>query len=150
MRSRIRPPLPARSAHSSQISGFTLVEVVIALGLLAYGVLGVTAGQIFASKFSNASRSNTSAMYLAEQQMEIFRIMPAADVKDLLTDPGYPDDPNNPLRPDSTTSTTFDRRWLIQTDTPEADVLTITIEVDWLDAVGNVRTTSIQSLKADT
>ena len=142
-------PNPSSSGIRSVHSGFTLLEVVLALGLLAYGVLGVTAGQIFATKHSKASQSNTAAMYLAEQQMEIFRIMSADDVKDLLTDVNYPDDPDNPLQPDSSSSTTFDRRWLIQTDTPEAGMITITIEVDWQDSVGNVRTASVQSLKAD-
>ena len=144
------PPVPVVFAVPRARSGSSLLEVTVALGLLAYGVLGVTAGQIFAIKFSDASRSDTSSMYLAEQQMEIFRVMSAADVKDLLTDPGYPNDPDNPLQPDSTSSTTFSRRWLIQTDTPEAGVITITVEVDWIDSVGNVRTASLQSLKADT
>jgi len=147
MRSQPNPPGPGTPKLRS---GFSLLEVVLALGLLAYGVLGVTAGQIFATKHSKASRSNTAAMYLAEQQMEIFRIMSAADVKDLLTDGGYPNDPTNPIQPDSTSSTTFSRRWLIQANTPETGIITITIEVDWLDAIGNVRTASVQSLKADT
>ncbi len=148
MRTRLASPKAATSSSRSGL-GFTLIEVVLALGLLAYGVLGVTAGQIFATKFSNVSRNNTSAMYLAEQQMEIFRVMSATDVKDLLADTGYPNDPDNPIQTDSTSSTTYSRRWIIQTDTPEDDVMTITIEVDWLDSIGNVHTASVQSLKAD-
>ena len=138
-----------QSTNSSLRAGFSLLELVVALGILAYGILGVTAGQIFATKFSDASRSNTSAMYLAEQQMEIFRVMSAADVLDMLTESGYPNDPENPIQPDATSATTFSRRWLIQTDTPETGVITITVEVDWVDAIENVRTARLQSLKAD-
>jgi hypothetical protein len=43
----------------------------------------------------------------------------------------------------------FARAWQIETNTPEAGVMRITIAVNWQDGLGQVRTTQIQALKVD-
>ncbi len=53
------------------------------------------------------------------------------------------DDPEYVSDPD------FDRRWLITEDSPEAGVIAITVEVDWINPLGNRITTRLGSLKAD-
>lgn len=132
-------------------AGFSLLEVMIALGILTVGVLAATSGQILAMRTSSTSRTQALAMHLAEQQMEAFRGMSAADVKDLVDVPGYPNDPANPIDPDPADAQPmqFARRWLVQPDTPEPDVITVTVEVDWTDVRGATRTVRVQSLKAD-
>jgi Tfp pilus assembly protein PilV len=124
---------------------------MIALGILIVGVMAATSGQILAMRTSSTSRAQALAMHLGEQQMEVFRGMSAADVKDLVGAPGYPDDPTNPIDPDPADDHTmeFTRRWLVQPDTPEPDVITVTVEVDWTDALGATRTVRLQGLKAD-
>lgn len=131
--------------------GFSLLEVMVALGILAIGVLGVTAGQVAAMKLSNTSRSHTLALFVAEQQMEIFRGTTAADVKALITGPGFLDDSNNPIQmdPGSGTPIDFTRRWLLETGQPEAGMIRMTVEVDFVNGLGVTRTARIQSLKAD-
>lgn len=128
-------------------AGFSLIEVMVALGILGFGLLGVTAGHLLAMRVSTSSRGATLAMDLAETQLETFQAMTATDVLALQ---GTPNDPANPIDPDPSddTSMAFDRRWIIVPDTPEANVISITIEVDWIDAVGTPRTTRIGSLKA--
>jgi prepilin-type N-terminal cleavage/methylation domain-containing protein len=140
--------MPRRRAQRERASGFTLIEVMVALAILAVGVVGVTMGQIMAVKHSATSRRQVIAMHLAAEQMEIFRTMSGADVKALAA---TPNDPNNPIDPDSgdDTEMAFMRRWVIQPDTPEVGVIALTIEVDWINGLGNVRTTRVQSLKAD-
>jgi hypothetical protein len=90
-------------------------------------------------------------MHLAEQQMEVFRGMSAADVKDLVLDAGYPNDPTNPIDPDPADShpMQFVRRWFVDPDVPEPNMITVTVEVAWLDALRNPRVARVQSLKAD-
>ena len=56
-----------------------------------------------------------------------------------IDDPGADDD-----------TTTFDRRWRIQDDTPEADVITVTVEVIYADRLGINRTFSLRTLKSST
>jgi prepilin-type N-terminal cleavage/methylation domain-containing protein len=131
--------------------GFSLIELMVALGILAFGILATTASQIGSMKVSKESRNRAVAMNLAEEQMEIFEVMPPADILALVTGPGFLPDGNNPIDPDPGDGATmrFARSWEILTDTPEAGVMTITIAVAWLDGLGQTRTTQIQALKVD-
>ena len=132
-------------------SGFTLIEVLIAMMILAFGMLAMTVGQLAALKTVRQSRSNTTAMYLAQQQMEAFHMMPDGDVVALITAPGYPNDPANPIDPNpgDDNAVQFNRRWFITDDSPEPGLISLRVEVDWVDPLGFTRTTVLQSLKAD-
>jgi len=136
--------------RSRRRRGFSIVEVMLALAVLAVGILATTAGQMKALRQSADSRYNMLALSLAEQQMEIFRLMDSADVLALTADGNYPNDPSNPIdavaADDSTVE--FNRRWIIENDTPEAGVIRITVEVDWQNSLGSTRTARIQGLKA--
>ena len=131
--------------------GFSLLEVMIALSILGFGMLAASVGQISALKTNRQSRSQTLSMYLAEQQMEAFQSMSGADVVAAIADPSYPNDPTNPIDPDPGDDdvTTFNRRWFITADSPEDGVITIRVEVDWVDPLGFTRTTELRGMKAD-
>jgi Tfp pilus assembly protein PilV len=120
---------------------------MVALGILAVGVLGATSGQILAMKLSSTSRHAVIAMQLAEEQMETLQSMPAADVKAL----GTANDANNPLDPDANDGVemAFTRRWTVTPDDIETGVITLAVEVDWTNGLGQGRTTRLESLKAD-
>ena len=130
----------ARSAE-----GFTMLEVVVALGLLAIGLLGIAVTQLTALHVSGRSRHLTDAMYLAHEKMEEFHSIPLTGLPAAGTWP----DPGNPIQTavPSGDTTTFARRWTIVPDTPSAGVTTITVEVDWVDAQGISRTTSVESMR---
>lgn len=127
--------------------GFSLIEVMVALGILAVGVLGATSGQLMAMKLSTTSRLGALAMHLAEEQLETLQAMSGADVKAL----GSAVDPDNPIDPDPNdgAAMAFNRRWTITPDSPEPGLITMTVRVDWLNALGQARTTTLQSIKAD-
>lgn len=59
--------------------GFTLIEVVIAIGIFAIGFLAVGLMQISAMNTTNSARQNTEAMSLAENQAERLRSLPFYD-----------------------------------------------------------------------
>jgi type IV pilus assembly protein PilV len=59
------PPRPAR--------GFTLIEVLISLAILAVGLLGMTALQTEALKYNNAAFTDSQAQFLLNDMMERIR-----------------------------------------------------------------------------
>lgn len=131
-----------------QESGFSLLEALVALAILALGVMAMTAGQISALKSVRTSRSGTEAMRLAQQQIETFQMMSGADVRALA---GTPNDPDNPFDPDPNDDNTvvFNRSWTIQDDTPGPDLINIEVHVQWFDALGISRTTTLETVKVD-
>ena len=128
-----------------------MIEVMIAIGILGFGLLAAGVGQLAALRESRESRSQMEAMYLAEQQLEIFQSMSAADVIAAKTDPNYPDDPDNPIDPDpnDVDESTYNRSWTITEDDPEAGSISILIEVDYLNRFGIRRIVALESLKAE-
>ncbi len=143
-----RTPQPRRVLRRD---GFTLLETMIALGLLAFGILAVAAAQLASLDLSRRSRSLTQAMYLADQQLELFHSMSAASVLALLGDPDFPNDPNNPIDPNAgdDDTTTYLRSWNIQPDTPEVGVISLRVQVRWTDELGVNRDYFLDGMKAD-
>lgn len=62
-----------------QRGGFTMIEVVIAMAVLAVGLLGVAAMQIYALRDSGSARHKTRAAGIARTQLESFANMPFSD-----------------------------------------------------------------------
>jgi type IV pilus assembly protein PilV len=151
--SSARPSRRHRAQRSGdrRSRGFSMIEVMIAFAILGLGLVGATTGQITAMKLAGDSRINSIAMYMAEEQLEIFRTMPSADVLALTAEPGYPADPSNPIDPypDDGVAMAFQRRWTIQADTPEAGAILVTVEVDWTNSMGRTRTARVQALRAN-
>ena len=142
----MRSPHPTRRRET----GFSMLEVMIALTILSVGILGIGAVQLTATKLSGDSRVRTQAASLAQQQIELFRAMPIGTLTALIAAPGYPNDPANPIdpTPGDGQDVTFNRRWTIQQNAPEAGITTVTVEVDYVDNLGATRTVRIQTMKA--
>ena len=140
-----------RGDHSRRASGFSLLEVMIALSILAVGILGATAAQITSTKFTRDARVRTEAAYLAEQQMEAFHAMDGAAIEVVRTDPGYPNDSANPIDPDPNDNSerSFNRSWAITPDTPENGVYAITVTVSWVNQQGKTLNMTLSSVKTD-
>jgi type IV pilus modification protein PilV len=130
--------------RSKKESGFTLLEVMIALAILAVGLLAIATAQLYAMHRTGRSRHQTQALHLAQQQMEVFHSTPVASL------PASGNDPTNPIDPDVNDGdvTTFTRSWVVQPNTPLAGITTITVTVSWVDRDGSVLNTAIQSMKA--
>ena len=130
--------LDARAGRSSRVQGVSLIEVMIALAILGYGMLGVAAAQISAFKATDQSRERMLAHALAQQQLEQFQEMSSTSLEVIRTDGGYPNDPLNPIDPDPNDAMqmAFNRSWTITPDTPEDDVYTIMVNVGWTNSKG--------------
>jgi prepilin-type N-terminal cleavage/methylation domain-containing protein len=78
----------------SNEKGFSLIEVLVALMILAVGLLAIAQLQVVAINTLTFSRHMTTATYLAERQLEFLRTVPL-DTDDPSTPPV--DDNDNPI-----------------------------------------------------
>ena len=136
--------------HRRRASGFTLLEAMIAMSILTIGTLGVAGALVTSMKMTRESRSRAHAIYLAEEQMEIFHLMTSDEIDAALADPSYPDDPAGAIDPDPDDEdpTTFNRSWEILPNDPELGVYQLTVIVSFTDKLGQLRSERLRSLKA--
>lgn len=135
----------ALSERTHSQTGFTLLEVVVAMGILAVGLLAIGAAQLAALHLTAKSRHLTTAMHLAQQTVEQFQAFPISAL------PSSGNDPNNPIDPDPSDGdeVTFERRWTITPNSPVLNLTALAVEVDWVEPkTGVIRTTRLESLKA--
>ena len=113
-------------------AGFTLVEVMIAMIIMAFGMLTIAMAQLTAMRISTQSRHVSQAMYLAEQQMEAFLLSPPP-VGGTFQDPG------NPIQVSATDDdlSTYNRSWVVTQNVPRPGLTTVTINVLWNNAQSN-------------
>ena len=134
-----------RPASATPESGFTLIEVMIALAIMSIGVLSLGVAQLTAMRMSSTSSRLSQAMYLAEEQMEIFRSMPwGATFTALVVDQP---DPGNPIVPVAGDASAYNRSWTIQPNQPPHNMSEITITVTWVNATGSRQNAVLKGIK---
>jgi type IV pilus assembly protein PilV len=140
-----------RTTRRARESGFTMLEVVIAMAILASGLLAIAAAQLAALHMSSKSRSLMDAIHLAQAQMEVFHATPQASLPATGNDAANPiDRDGNALDPAATDQTQFNRSWTVEPNVPITGLTRVTVNVTWFDSkVGLVRTTSLQSMKGN-
>jgi Tfp pilus assembly protein PilV len=123
-------------------AGFSLVETLVAAGLLALGLMPLAYMQSSGFRSGATSYAVASGSTLALQLAEVVRNVPYADQR-LNATTGYvnPDETltnANPLAPDGSTWTAcapnkcgYTRLWRITADSPIAHAKTIDIQVTW-------------------
>jgi prepilin-type N-terminal cleavage/methylation domain-containing protein len=70
---------PIRRLRARAERGFTLIEVVVAMGILATGLLAVSAAQLYAMRGGRSGRHTTDAAEVAQAQVEAFERMDWSD-----------------------------------------------------------------------
>lgn len=134
-------------------SGVSLMEVTIALTILAFGLLAGASAQLSAMRFSSESRQRMEAQYLAQQQIEMLQAMTPTAIGAFpngvaVNDPGNPIDADplpGPVRQQYT------RTWTVTRDNPVNGVFRILVQVSWASAnTGTVRSVNLESLKSET
>jgi prepilin-type N-terminal cleavage/methylation domain-containing protein len=155
-----------RSVHSDSITlfdryftknasqgGFGLLELMIAMTILAIGILGIMKLQMQASFGNSASRNNSAAVNLARSKLESLKRVGSYSVQegvvlelqdqngstalDNWTNPDFPADPTDPINlineaeDSSSFGRIFTRMWNVADSTPMTNFKTIRVRVTW-------------------
>lgn len=108
--------------------GFTLVEILIAITIFCFAVLGLAIGTVSVIRTNQTSHLRASAVNLAQARLEELRAMTAAAFSALSCPSSTPCSDNAVA-----SGVTFTRRWSITTNSPVAGVNRIDVTVNWSD-----------------
>jgi prepilin-type N-terminal cleavage/methylation domain-containing protein len=127
---------PLIRSVSRDESGYTLVEVMIAMAILGIGLLSIAVAQLAAIRMASRSKNMQQAMFLAREAM---------DDLDARTQPGDPflstaattPDAKNPIQVsgDAEDGTRFNRQITVTPGDPQAGMARVVVQVTWLNAV---------------
>ncbi|HVO94747.1 MAG TPA: prepilin-type N-terminal cleavage/methylation domain-containing protein [Terriglobales bacterium] len=110
--------------------GFTLVEILVAVTIFTFGVLGLAAGTMSVIRTNQNSHLNASAINLAQAKFEELRAMTSAAFSTLscpaFTSTGCSDS-------QTASGMTYTRSWQITANSPVSGVTKIDVKVDWRD-----------------
>jgi type IV pilus assembly protein PilV len=124
-------------------SGFTLIEVMIALAILGVGLLSIAVAQITAIKVQARSKNLQQAMFLAREQLDDLDALPPGAA--VLQTAAVIDDPLNPIQVgnDPMDGTRFTRQLQVAPNTPSTNLAQVTVVVVWTNAVASGGTNQV-------
>lgn len=131
----------------SNARGFTLIEALIALLVLSFGLLAIAGFQATLSRSSDLAKQRTEALRLAQQKMESLRAY--AQVASNSATPhivNFTDDVVSSTAPEvTTTNAAFSRTWTA-TSNPSGTEKWINVTVAWTDRTGQAQNVTLQSV----
>ena len=131
--------------RSSGHAGFTLIEVMIALGILAFGLLTLAAMQLEALRQGTGGWNQTQAAALARDQLEQIRRLPWDQVAPTagfqpvpwLNDPALPPGQVASVLASATggvqTRQVYTVSWRVQAVPGDANLRTVDVQVTWAE-----------------
>ena len=138
----------ARGVVPKNRGGFGLLELLIALTILAIGMLGIMKLQMQSGFGNVSSRHNSAAVNLARSKMEELKRIGAYSIQggviaaladtdttnDLAnwSDPDFTEGPMNESEDSSTQGKIFTRSWNVVPDHPITGFKTIRVRVSWV------------------
>ena len=120
-------------------SGFTLIEMMFAMAILACGLLAMLAVQMQALKQGRYGRHTSEAMQIARDQMELLMRLPWDDAGAQPTNWTAPAAIDVTVQNEggSVAQQTFNVSWRIQAAAFEANARTVDIDVVWVENDAN-------------
>jgi type IV pilus assembly protein PilV len=122
----LRIPIRKRSASGDE-AGFTLIEVMIAFVIMGLGLLTIGLAQLTAMRMTTRSRHMQEAMYLAQEQLELFQVSTTPLPAGTFQDPGNPIE----VDPNDRDLANFNRSWTVTPNTPQAGLASVSVTVLW-------------------
>lgn len=120
------------SSHNEK--GFTLIEVLMAISIMAIGLLGLAVLQVAATNGNALAKKNSLAVSLAEDKIEKYKYTLYADIPT-----GVETETN------LSAGAIYTRTTTVVDNTPIPDTKTVTVEVSWQNGSKKVSFTSIIS-----
>lgn len=118
------------SIRNGNAAGFTLIEILVAMTIFSFAVLGLAVGTVTLTRTNQNSHWHASAVNLVQARIEELRAMTSAALSSLAcpsyTSPGCWDSP-------VASGATFTRWWQITADTPVTGVSQLNVKIDWTD-----------------
>ena len=121
-------------------TGFTLLEVLIAIAIVAIGLLAVAGMQLTAIQGNRAGGNLSVATHLAEQELERLKAS-SFDAPDLT--PGNHADMNNPIDSNGNAGGIFTREWQVEDHTVFSKRVIVTVSWNELLRTRRVRLVTI-------
>jgi type IV pilus modification protein PilV len=109
-----------RKAEAPNRGGFTLIEVLVAMGIFTVAVLGVAISATSVIKANQSSYSATIAINLAQDKLEELKALPASLAS------------GGPVT-DTINGETFSRSWSVTANSPISGMQRIDVTVTWTD-----------------
>jgi prepilin-type N-terminal cleavage/methylation domain-containing protein len=128
-----------RAAAAHRESGFTLIEVMIAMTILSVGLMSIAVAQLTAIKVSSRSKHMQDAMFLARERMDtLIAIDPT--INTFFATAQTIDDPA-PIQVgnDDGDATRYTRRTQIFPNQPQGNLARVVVTVIWTN--GNLQGT---------
>lgn len=136
-----------RMKEGKRESGFTLIEVMIAMAILGIGLMSIAVAQLTAIKVSSRSKNLQQAMFLAREQMDDLEALPPGAA--LLQVAATTDDAANPIALSTNDGNlqTFTRSVTVTPNTPEAGLSQVVVTVSWDSPQAGIRQVQLTSVK---
>ncbi len=109
--------------------GFTFIEILVAIVLIATGILGFSINTIGIIRGNNISRNVTIATNLAQDKME--ELLGLGTLSNVTNFP----DPYNSITETGATGGRFDRAWTVSDSALGSGLKDITVWVRWSDYI---------------
>jgi prepilin-type N-terminal cleavage/methylation domain-containing protein len=106
-------------------AGFSLIEVLVAIGIFSVAILGLAVGAITITRANKTSQFHTLATNLAQDKLEQLKATALANVATCNS--------NCEASPPTYQGATFTRSWLVTANTPTVGVTKIDVTVQWRD-----------------
>jgi type IV pilus modification protein PilV len=124
-------------------AGFTIIEALVALMILTFGLLAVSGMQLTLSSNGDISKQRTEAIRLAQEKIEYLRSYSQVTSATLSTTLAYA---NLASGSDSiTTNAVFSRSWSVS-GTATATLKPILLTMSWADRTGTTQTLTVSSV----
>ena len=125
------------------VQGFTLVEVLIAMFLLAVAIFAIISTTPLLIKENALDKIVTTATTLAKDKMEFLKNRSYVGYSGLTTGTDYAT--ANSVTQASATGSFYTRTWTITTDSPAANMKTIAVTVTW-SWMGETKNVSLNTI----
>lgn len=111
--------------------GFTLIEALVSLLVLAFGMLAIASFQVTLSRSSDVAKQRTEATRLAQEKLEQLRTFPTLTVygNQMVSS-------TNLTQETITTNAAFTRSWAVSAAAASDTGRTLAVTVDWTDRTG--------------